>query len=100
MKKIIVAAALAVLAIGSAQAAGDAAAGKAKYASCAGCHGQAGKSASPAFPSLAGKDAAYIEAQLHAFKEGKRNNPMMSPQAKGLSDADMANLGAFLSAQK
>lgn len=100
MKKMIVAAAVALLAMNAAHAAGDAAAGKAKYASCAGCHGANGKSASPAFPSLAGKDAAFLEAQLHAFKDGKRNNPMMSPQAKGLSDADMANLAAFLSAQK
>jgi len=99
MKKIIVAAALSVLAMGTAQAA-DEAAGKAKYASCAGCHGQNGKSASPAFPSLTGKDAATIEAALKDFKSGKRNNPMMSPQAKGLSDADMANIAAFLAAQK
>ncbi|MCI4411185.1 MAG: cytochrome c [Thiotrichales bacterium] len=99
MKKLIVAAALSMLAMGAAHAA-DEAAGKAKYASCAGCHGQNGKSMSPAFPTLQGKDAAYIEAQLHAFKDGKRNNPMMSPQAKGLSDADMANIAAFLAAQK
>jgi len=99
MKKLIVAAALTMVAFGTAQAA-DEAAGKAKYASCAGCHGPNGKSASPAFPSLAGKDAAYLEASLKAYKSGTKNNPMMSPQAKGLSDADMANLAAFLSAQK
>jgi cytochrome c553 len=99
MKKIIVAAALSMLAMGAVHAA-DEAAGKAKYASCAGCHGPNGKSASPAFPSLAGKDAAYLENALKAYKSGQKNNPMMSPQAKALSDADMANLAAFLSAQK
>jgi cytochrome c553 len=99
MKKLIVAAALTMVAFGTAQAA-DEAAGKAKYASCAGCHGPNGKSASPAFPSLAGKDAAYLEASLKSYKSGAKNNPMMSPQAKGLSDADMANLAAFLAAQK
>lgn len=99
MKKLMIAAALSVLAMGAAHAA-DEAAGKAKYASCAGCHGPNGKSASPAFPTLAGKDVATITTALHDFKSGKRNNPMMSPQAKGLSDADIDNLAAFLSAQK
>lgn len=99
MKTLIVAAALTMVAFGTAQAA-DEAAGKAKYASCAGCHGPNGKSASPAFPSLTGKDAAYLENSLKEYKSGKKNNPMMSPQAKGLSDADMANLAAFLAAQK
>jgi cytochrome c553 len=98
MKKLIVAAALSLLAMGAHAA--DEAAGKAKYASCAGCHGPNGKSASPAFPSLAGKDAAYLTAALNDYKSGKKNNPMMSPQAKGLSDADIANLSAFLAAQK
>lgn len=99
MKKIILAAAFSMLAMGAAHAA-DEAAGKAKYASCAGCHGPNGKSASPAFPALAGVDAATTAQALHDFKDGKRNNPMMSPQAKGLSDADIDNIAAFLAAQK
>jgi cytochrome c553 len=37
---------------------------------------------------------------LNDYKSGKKNNPMMSPQAKGLSDADIANISAFLAAQK
>lgn len=100
MKKLIVAAAMSVLAFGATAHAGDEAAGKAKYASCAGCHGPNGKSASPAFPSLAGKDVAYLTASLQDYKTGKKTNPMMSPQAKGLSDADIENLSAFLAAQK
>lgn len=99
MKKIIAAAALTMMAMGVAHAA-DEAAGKAKYAACMGCHGPNGKSASPAFPSLAGKDAAYLAQSLNDYKSGKKNNPMMSPQAKGLSDADIANISAFLAAQK
>jgi len=45
-------------------AAGDAAAGKAKFAMCQGCHGPNGVSPVPTYPTLAGKDAAYVKEQL------------------------------------
>jgi len=75
--------------------AADSAAGKARAAACQGCHGAAGVSASPLWPSLAGQSAAYIEAQLHKFKIGERENPVMKPIAEGLSDADIQNLAAY-----
>ena len=34
------------------------------------------------------------------FRSGKRNNPLMSPMAAGLSDADVANIAAYIAAQK
>ena len=82
--------------------AGDAAAGEAAYNStgCSGCHGQGGNSQVPANPSLAGKDAAFLKQQLMDFKSGKRQNPTMNAMAAMLSDADMANVAAYLSAQK
>jgi cytochrome c553 len=52
---------------------GDQAAGKAAAAACAGCHGELGISATPATPSLAGQDAQYLSAALHAYKDGSRN---------------------------
>jgi cytochrome c553 len=33
------------------------------------------------------------------FKSGKRNNPIMAPMAAGLSEQDMADLGAYFAAQ-
>lgn len=75
--------------------AGDIEAGKAKSAICAACHGGAGISPTPIWPNLAGQKAPYIIAQLKAYKDGTRQNPQMSPMAKGLSDEDMANLAAY-----
>ena len=81
-------------------AAGDAAAGKAKAGSCAGCHGAAGISANPMWPNLAGQKDAYLVKQMKAFRDGTRNDPMMSPMAKPLSDADIDNLAAYYSSLK
>ena len=81
-------------------AGGDAAAGKAKSATCAGCHGAAGVSANPMWPNLAGQKDAYMVKQMKAFRDGKRNDPMMSPMAKPLSDADIDNLAAYYSSLK
>ena len=85
----------------NAQAA-DAAAGESAYSGmgCMGCHGPSGNSAMPdMFPKLAGLEEAYINEQLKAFKSGERVNDMMSPMAGALSDDDIANLAAYLSAQ-
>jgi cytochrome c553 len=37
--------------------------------------------------------------QLKAFKSDERVDPLMTPMAKPLSDADMADLGAYFAAQ-
>jgi cytochrome c553 len=37
---------------------------------------------------------------MKAFRDGKRNDPMMSPMAKPLSDADIDNLAAYFSSLK
>jgi len=83
-----------------AYAAGDAAAGKRKAATCAGCHGAKGISATPMYPNLAGQKAAYTAKQLKAFKDGVRVEPTMKAMAGALSDADMANLGAYYESLK
>ncbi|MCC2656556.1 MAG: cytochrome c4 [Panacagrimonas sp.] len=78
---------------------GDAKAGETKAGACAACHGPAGNSAMPAWPKLAGQGAPYTYAQLKAFKEGKRANPIMQAQAAPLSDQDMQDLAAYFAAQ-
>lgn len=88
------------LAAPSVWAAGDAAAGQAKSAVCAACHGAAGISANPIWPNLAGQKDAYLVKQMKAFKDGTRKDPMMSPMAAPLTDADMDNLAAYFSSLK
>lgn len=107
MKRVLLALALsAPLAVMATEAAkdplvkGDAVAGEAKAATCVACHGPAGNSAAPTFPKLAGQSSKYLYEQMAAFKSGKRNNPVMAPQAAGLSDQDMRNISAYFAAQK
>lgn len=79
---------------------GNADAGEAKAAMCGACHGATGISPSPTYPNLAGQKGAYIIKQLSDFKSGARTDMMMAPMAANLSDQDMADLGAYFSAQK
>lgn len=83
--------------------AGDAAAGKAKTSMCAGCHGIGGyKTAFPAVysvPKLGGQHAAYIVKALQEYKAGNRSHPTMHAIAAGLSDKDMADLGAYYASE-
>jgi len=78
---------------------GSAEAGKDKAVSCGACHGADGNSANPAWPSIAGQHAPYIVAQLKAFKNSRRSNPLMMGQVAGLSDQDMADLAVYYSEQ-
>lgn len=101
MKKLILGALLAsALVAGPAFAAGDAAAGKAKAAACAACHGADGISKVPTNPNLAGQKDVYLVAQMKAFRDGKRVNPLMAAPTKTLTDADIDNLAAYFSSMK
>jgi cytochrome c553 len=78
---------------------GSAGAGKTKSVTCGACHGATGNSVNPAWPNLAGQSAPYILAQLKAFKDGPRSDPLMTSQAMLLSDQDMADLAVFFESQ-
>jgi cytochrome c553 len=81
-------------------AAGDVVAGEKRYlASCVNCHGKTGKGMA-SFPSIAGRDVGYISERLTAYRAEKMvgpNSAIMMSQAEGLSDADIANLAAYIS---
>jgi cytochrome c553 len=79
--------------------AGNAESGATKAVVCQACHGANGNSTNPQWPSLAGIGADYIVEQLQNFKDGKRNNPVMTPNAVGLNAADMADLAAYFASQ-
>jgi len=91
---------LALLLAGTAHAGGNAAAGEKKAGACIACHGPNGNSVNPSWPKLAGQSASYIAKQLADFKAGQRKDPVMGAQAIGLSEQDMADLGAYFSRQK
>lgn len=98
MRKILLLTAAALLSVNTTTIlAGDAAAGKIKSATCAACHGPNGISPNDMWPNLAGQKAGYLVAQMKAFRDGQRANPMMAPMAAPLSDDDIANLAAYYS---
>ena len=96
MNKIIFLLIIALTSINLAFAAtGNVEAGKIKAAMCAACHGANGIGTTDTYPNLAGQHADYIAKQLKAFKSGTRIAPLMGPMAAGLSEQDMADLGAY-----
>jgi cytochrome c553 len=79
---------------------GNASDGQAKSAACSACHGVDGNSLVPMYPKLAGQGASYIAKQLADFKSSTRKDPLMAGMVAGLSEQDMADLGAFYATQK
>jgi cytochrome c553 len=79
--------------------AGNAEAAKGKLAMCIGCHGIEGyKTAFPEVyhvPKIWGQQPAYIVKALQAYRSGERSHPSMRGIARGLTDADMADLAAY-----
>ncbi|WP_455206842.1 c-type cytochrome [Kaarinaea lacus] len=100
--KIVVGALMvaATLSMSATAVAGDAAAGKAKSESCVACHGMNGRSTNPNNPSLAGQKKNYLIKAMKDYKDGKRQDPMMTSMMAALTDADMENLAEFYSSIK
>ncbi|MFO7809381.1 c-type cytochrome [Guyparkeria sp.] len=110
MKKLTAIAFASGLAVASGQSmAADVDAGKKLYEqSCASCHGQKAQGQGM-FPKLAGHSAKdtvqtlgwYKDGNQEALKEyddslGGSNFSIMAPNAAGLSEGDMENLGAYI----
>lgn len=66
---------------------------------CVACHGAGGNSTIVQNPKLAGQHPQYLAKQLANFRTPERNNPIMSPIAKALSDAEMNDIAAYLAKQ-
>src|SRR5690242_15762718 len=71
-----------------------------KAATCEACHGPNGNSTQPQFPVLAGQTSRYLYLQLRDFQEKRRNDPVMSPMAEGLTRDEMRALSDWFAAQK
>ena len=87
----------------AAVAKGNAENGKTLAYTCTGCHGIAQyKNAYPSYyvPKIAGQNEAYIVSALTAYAKGERNHPTMGAQAKSFSAQEIADIAAYVSAQK
>lgn len=65
---------------------------------CVACHGADGVAVIPEAPNLAGESAVYIEAQVKAFRNGQRSDPLMSPVAAAMTPEELVEAAAFYGA--
>ncbi len=87
------------LALAATPVTGNAEAGAAKSATCAACHGMDGNSPAPNWPKLAGQHADYSTRQAAMIRDGHREVLEMMPFVQGLSDQDLADIGAYYATQ-
>lgn len=82
----------------SAAAAGAAgpASGKAKFEPCLACHDAQRAPQGVVAPILDAQPDNFVQWQLVYFRSDTRQDPLMSPLAKSLSDADIRDLGAYV----
>jgi cytochrome c553 len=67
---------------------------------CAACHGQSGVPIDPkSTPVIWGQQSSYLFKQLHDYKSGDRDNPIMSPIAKGFSLEDLRKIANYYAAK-
>lgn len=70
---------------------------------CASCHGVGGRSIAPTFPNLAAQTVAYLQAQLHEFRDQTRADPdalsYMWGMASQLSDATIEAISDYYAAR-
>ncbi|GAB6197568.1 c-type cytochrome [Lysobacter xanthus] len=67
---------------------------------CVECHGKDGAAPiDPSYPKLAGQYADYLASALEMYRDGRRENALMSAQAKGLKDQDIADLATYFASR-
>ncbi|MEI7035966.1 c-type cytochrome [Fulvimonas yonginensis] len=70
---------------------------------CEQCHGPGGIGVGANFPPLAGQPAAYLEAQLQAWQQGRRRNDplqLMQHLSRALSAQDVSAVAHWFAAQR
>ena len=73
---------------------------RANAAMCANCHGSEGRTVEKsAVPALAGLPREYFIQQMQAYKDGSRKATVMHQISKGFSDAQIASMADYFSAQ-
>ncbi len=79
---------------------GNAKAGEHAAGMCAGCHSIDGNALSPEIPSLAGQPAEYLIKAMKDYRDGRRNDPLMSDAVLKMQDETIVNLAAYYANQK
>ena len=73
---------------------------EAKAQVCAACHGQNGMPADPkTVPIIWGQEQSYLFKQMRNYRNGERDNPIMSPIAKSLAEEDLRKIASYFAAK-
>lgn len=67
----------------------------AKADNCAACHGKNGISVNAMWPTLAGQHEDYLEQALRKYRDGTRQDPVMSASAALIVEEDVALLARY-----
>ena len=74
--------------------------GEATGQSCIDCHGADGNvPIDPSYPKLGGQYADYLGHALSGYRNGTRDQALMSAQAKSLTDQQIADLSAYFASR-
>ncbi|NLA67390.1 MAG: cytochrome c [Gammaproteobacteria bacterium] len=74
--------------------------GDATGQSCIDCHGADGNNPlDPSYPKLGGQYRDYLAQSLQAYRSGERDHALMSNQARGLDDQQIADLAAYFASR-
>jgi cytochrome c553 len=67
---------------------------------CTVCHGQNGMPTDPAsVPIIWGQERSYLFKQMRDYRNGERDNPIMSPIAKGLAEEDLRKIASYFASK-
>ena len=73
---------------------------EAKAQTCAACHGQNGVPIEPkTVPIISGQQQSYLMKQLRDYRNGERDNPIMTLIAKSLAEDELRKLAAYFAAK-
>ena len=73
---------------------------EAKAQLCAACHGQNGVPSDPnTVPIIWGQERSYLFKQMRDYRNGERDNPIMSPIAKGIAEEDLRKIASYFAAK-
>ena len=67
---------------------------------CIACHGPQGLSVSPIWPSLAGQKYSYLVKAMKEYRNGVRQDPLMTPQAQTLTEAQIDAVSWYYSSMR
>jgi cytochrome c553 len=91
----------AALSCTSATGAGDDVGKKKADEACAACHGPGGnKPITPETPRLAGQQYDYLVQALSEYRQGTRDNAVMTAMAKPLTEKEVRDLAGYFSRQR